>query len=288
MGVSRRAFIFSAGPVFGQFTSSVRVVNVFVTVRDKKGQLIRGLQRGDFQVSEDGRIQEIRYFSADSDLPLTIGLLFDISGSQRSVIEKQRDASREFLLKVLREGDSSFLMAFDRRVAVVQELAKLDVGGQDSRGTALFDAIVLAADRLKDEPGRKILVVLSDGIDTASSARMTDAISAAAQANALVYPIRFYDQDVFRFKVQSPALDNLMAGKKTLEKIAKETGGAMYEVSGASTLADNFGRVQEELRMQYSLGYTPESGKPRYRKLKVTVRQRGLNVQARDGYFATD
>lgn len=288
MRVSRRALIFCAAPAWGQFTSSVRVVNVFVTVRDNKGELVHGLQRGDFQISEDGGIQEIRYFSADSDLPLTVGLLFDISGSQRSVLEKQRGAASEFLSKVLRDGDSSFLIAFDRRVMVLKELGTLDVQSEDSRGTALFDAIVRASELLKEEPGRKMLVVISDGIDTASSARVIDAITAAQQANTLVYPIRFYDQEVFRFQVPSPALDNLLAGKRTLEKIAKETGGGMYEISGTRTLADNFARIQQELRTQYSLGYTPPPGKPGYRKLRVTVRQRGLNVQARDGYFASE
>lgn len=286
--MTRRTFLLSTAPALAQFTSSVRVVNVFVTVRDNKGALVSSLQRDDFQVSEDGRVQEIRYFSADSDLPLAVGLLFDISGSQRSVIEKQREASREFLAKLLRDDDSSFFMAFDRRVMQVQDLAKLDVSGQDSRGTALFDAIVQASELLKDEPGRKMLVVISDGIDTTSSARVTEAIAAAQRANTLVYPIRFYDQEVFRFQVPSVALDNLLAGKRTLEKIAKETGGGMYEISGARTLADNFTRIQEELRTQYSLGYTPPAGKPGYRKLRVTVRKRGLNVQARDGYFASE
>jgi VWFA-related protein len=288
MCVSRRAFLLCAAPVFGQFTSSVRVVNVFVTVRDNKGQLVRGLQRADFQVFEDGHAQEIRYFSADSDLPLTIGLLFDISGSQRSVIVKQREAAQEFLRKILREGDSSFLIAFDRRVMMLKDLSTLDAQSEDSRGTALFDALVQAANGLKNEPGRKTLVVLSDGIDTASNARVADAITAAARTSTLVYPIRFYDQEVFRFQVQSPALDNLIAGKKTLEKIAKETGGAMYEVSGARSLENNFERIQDELRTQYSLGYSPMAGKAGYRKLRVTVRQRGLTVQARDGYFASE
>lgn len=286
--MTRRTLLLFTAPALAQFTSSVRVVNVFVTVRDSKGQLVRGLRREDFQVSEDGRAQDIRYFSADSDLPLTIGLLFDISGSQRSVIEKQREAGGEFLSKTLRKDDSSFLIAFDRRVTVVKELSNLDVGGPDSRGTALFDALVQAANSLKNEPGRKVLVVLSDGIDTASTARVADAITAAQHASALVYPIRFYDQDVFKFQVQSPALDNLLAGKKTLEKIAKETGGAMYEVSGARSLQNNFERIQEELRTQYSLGYTPAAGRAGYRKLRVTVGRRGMNVQARDGYFAAE
>lgn len=288
MHVSRRAFLFYTAPVLGQFTSSVRVVNVFVTVRDSKGEPVRGLQRADFQVSEDGRTQEIRYFSAESDSPLTLGLLVDVSGSQRAVIEKQRAAAQEFLGKMLREGDSSFLIAFDRRVMMLKDLSTLDVQSEGSRGTALFDALLQAANGLRDEPGRKILVVLSDGIDTASNARVADAITAVVRANTLVYPIRFYDQEVFRFQVPSPALDNLMAGKKTLEKIAKETGGGMYEVSGARSLENNFQRIQQELRTQYSLGYTPVAGKAGYRKLRVTVRQRGLAVQARDGYFASE
>ncbi len=157
-----------------------------------------------------------------------------------------------------------------------------------TRGTALFDALLQAADRAKDEPGRKILVVLSDGIDTASNAKADATIPALQRANCIVYPVHFYDRDVFAFEVPSLALDNLRNGKRVLEKIAKETGGGFYSVSGEQTLTDSFSRIEEELRYQYSLGFSPGSGKAGYRKLRVETKLRGLTVQARDGYYAAE
>jgi VWFA-related protein len=266
------------------------VVNVFVTVRNRKGGLVRGLKRQDFELREDGRAQTIRYFSADSDLPLTLGLLFDVSGSQRKVLEQQKGAARAFLAKMLRSGDSAFFVAFDRDVTLLDaagfEVLTTDRSG--SQGTALFNALLRAAERVRAEPGRKALVVLSDGIDTASSARAEAAITALQRADTMVYPVHFYDRDVFAFEVPSPALDNLRAGKRMLERIAKETGGAFHEVSGERTLEDTFTQIQEELRYQYSLGYSPGPGRSGYRKLRVQVKLRGLQVQARDGYFAQE
>jgi VWFA-related protein len=296
--MTRRELLFAAPlTALAQFTSSVRVVNVFVTVRDSKGALVTGLKREDFDLTEDNRRQEIRYFSSDSDLPLTIGILFDVSGSQRSVIAEQRAATLSFLNKILRDGDSAFLMAFDEnvlplsapeaaRATLENRLAKLDTAGSGSRGTALFDAIAEAAATVQTVPGRKAAVVLSDGYDTASATKLTDAITAAQRANLLVFPIFFYDLKVFAFKVESPALSNLREGKRTLERIAKETGGGFYQIAEKSPLDENFTRMEREFRQQYSLGFTPAAGRSGYRKLRVTVRQKGVTVQARDGYFA--
>jgi VWFA-related protein len=298
--MTRRELLFAAPlTAFAQFTSSVRVVNVFVTVRDRRGGLVTGLKREDFELAEDGRKQEIRYFSADSDLPLIIGILFDTSGSQRSVIEQQRSASQTFLNKMLRDGDSAFLMAFDEQVrllsapessrAVLESgLAKLDASGSGSRGTALFDAIVRAAATVQAIPGRKAAVVLSDGYDTASAVKIGDAIVAAQRANLSIFPIFFYDLKVFAFKVESPALNHLREGKRNLERIAKETGGGFYQIAERVPLEDNFTRMERELRQQYSLGFVPAAGRAGYRKLKVTVPRKGVTVQARDGYFAAE
>jgi hypothetical protein len=284
----RELLLLASLPCAAQFTSSVRVVNVFATVRDRKGQLVRGLKREDFELREDGRTQSIRYFSADSNLPLTVGLLFDVSGSQRKVLEQQRGAAKTFLGKMLRPGDSAFFIAFDRNVSLLDAAGfqLLSADGAGSQGTALFDALQRAAQRLQSEPGRKALIVLSDGIDTASSTKAAAAITALQRADTLVFPVHFYDRDVFAFEVPSPALDNLRAGKRMLERIAKETGGTLHEVSGERTLDDSFTRIQEELRYQYSLGYSPAAGRAGYRKLHVQVKLRGLEVQARDGYYA--
>ncbi|MEO5924886.1 MAG: VWA domain-containing protein [Bryobacteraceae bacterium] len=290
--MTRRELLFlaAAPPCAAQFSSSVRVVNVFVTVRNKKGELVRGLKREDFELREDGRNQPIRYFSAESDLPLTLGILFDVSGSQRSVLERQKGAAKTFLGKLFRPGDTAFFVAFDRDVTMLDtkgfEVLTTDRSG--SRGTALFDALSQAAERVKDEPGRKALIVLSDGIDTASAVKADATITALQRANTIVIPVHFYDRDVFAFEVPSPALDNLRNGKRVLERIAKETGGGFYQVSGEQTLEDSFERIQEELRYQYSLGYSPGAGRPGFRKLRVQTKLRGLTVQARDGYFAAE
>lgn len=286
----RELLLLATIPCAAQFTSSVRVVNVFVTVRDKKGQLVRGLKREDFELREDGRSQPIRYFSADSDLPLTVGLLFDVSGSQRKVLEQQKGAAKTFLTKLLRPGDTAFFAAFDRDVTLLDtgQFEVLTTDRKGSQGTALFDALLRSAERLQAQPGRKALIVLSDGIDTASSTRSPAAITALQRADALVYPVHFYDRDVFAFEVPSPALNNLRAGKRMLERIAKETGGTFHEVSGERTLGDSLARIQEELRFQYSLGYSPAGSRPGYRKLQVRVKLRGLEAQARDGYFAAE
>ena len=148
----RELLLLAAVPCGAQFTSSVRVVNVFVTVRDKKAQLVRGLKREDFTLREDGRTQAIRYFSADSNLPLTVGLLFDVSGSQRRVLEQQKGAAKAFLTKLLRAGDTAFFAAFDREVTLLDS-GGLDSGGfevlttdrKSSQGTALFDALLRSA-----------------------------------------------------------------------------------------------------------------------------------------------
>lgn len=300
-----------AVPMLAQFSTGVRVVNVFVTVRDRQGKLAPDLSREDFEIAEDGRKQSIRYFSAHSDLPVTLGLLFDLSGSQRSVIPEQRQASAAFLRQVLREGtDRAFLLGFNRRIHLLESstgerarleesLQRLEVprgaDGQllpEAQGTALFDALVAAARMLEPQPGRKAIVVLSDGIDTASAARLNAAIEAAQRADALIYPIRFYDQKVFAFDVPSAGGGNLREGKKTLERMARETGGGFFEVGGEQTLAANFSRLEEELRNQYSLGYTPATPPSKrgaaYKKIRVSVKLRGLNVQARDGYYSAE
>lgn len=278
--ISRRELLaLACTPALAQFTSSVRVVNVYVTVRDRRGELVRGLKKEDFELAEEGRRQPIRYFSSDSDAPLAIGLLFDISGSQRTLMDQQRASANAFLNQVLRKGDTSFFAAFDREFRVLPIDAPLDAQRPESKGTALFDALIQAAQHVEPEPGRKVLIVLTDGIDTASSSKLPDAIQAAHRVGASIFPIHFYDDEVFRFLVPGPALDNLRAGRAALDRMARETGGAVLE---------NFNRIQQELRSQYSLGFSPGSGKAGYRKLRVQLKQRGLTAQARDGYFAAE
>ncbi|HSP66439.1 MAG TPA: VWA domain-containing protein [Bryobacteraceae bacterium] len=296
---TRRAFLLGTGTVRtlvraqdATFSTTVKVVNVLVTVREKQGQLVRGLTQDDFTIEEDGRAQVIRYFSPRSDLPLTLGLLVDASGSQRTVLAEQRRASRQFLDKVLREGDQAFLLVFDRQIQWIEGLTlpELDVRTSGAQGTALYDAIVTAARRISGQAGRKALIVLSDGYDTASSSSLAAAVETAQRSDALVFSIRFLDRGIFAFEVPASRGGSPVPreGRKALERIARETGGAYFDLSDVDTLEKIYGRIEDQLRNQYSLGFTPVSIRPGYRKVRVSVKRKGLTVQARDGYYWTE
>jgi len=289
------------------FSAGVRVVNVLATVRDKQRQIIRHLTKDDFLLEEDGRPQAIRYFAPQAGLPLTLGLLVDTSGSQRRVLDEQRRASYRFLEQVLREGqDQAFVIQFDHQVELLEELtsSREDLanalalllappplqrhwqahqpsprGVRVSRGTSLYDAVLLASDELmREQAGRKALILLSDGVDAGSKISLDDAIESAQRADTLVYSIRFYDEQA----------RHLPDGKKTLERLAKETGGGYFEVSKKQPLARVFQRMEEELRNQYSLGYTPdqpEAATGEFRRIRLTTRHKGLVIQSTDGYY---
>lgn len=306
--LARRHLLFLPAAAWAQstFSTSVSVVNVLVTVRDRQGRLVNHLTRDDFQLFEDGRPQQIRYFAAQADSPLRLGLLFDVSGSQRDVVEQQRWAAQAFLDRLLRPAtDRAFLLAFNQRHELVQGLtasreslqaglARLVVPRQESgrlspraEGTAVLDAVCAGARLLAAEPGRKALIVISDGIDTASAASADQAVEAAQRADLLLYAIRVYDREAFAFQVDSPATAHLRAGRRLLEQLARQTGGAMLEATEAGALEASFGHIDEDLRNHYSLGFTPRPGRPGYRKLRVALRAGEFSVRARDGYYAT-
>ncbi len=353
--VSRRdwlkvaASLCTATPLFAQqkdstFSTDVKVVNVLATVRNGKGEIVRDLTKDDFTVEEDSHPETIRYFSKETDLPLTLGLLVDVSPSQRRVLGEERKASTAFLNQVLREDkDRGFLIQFEREVELVKDLTSsrkdLESGvnsvdapelkrpgddpgsrtggggypggnpaggrrGGRGGGTSLYDAVYLASDEvLKKQPGRKAVIVLSDGVDTASKISLTSAIESAERADTLVYSILFADDQQSRGGGFTPTFggggmgrggghgrsrmpqESRPDGKKILERLSKETGGTFFEVSKKHPLDDIFKQIDEELRSQYSLGYTPEAGGSGYRKIHVAVKPKGLVVQARDGYY---
>ena len=235
----------------------VDVVNVLATVRDKQGRLLTGLTKEDFVLEEDGRPQTIRYFTRQTDLPLTIGLLVDTSISQERLIEPQRRASFQFFSQVLRhKKDLAFLISFDVDIELLQDLTdsqkllgaalnKLRVQGSrtglhpgpvpTSRrpvGTALFDAVYLAADEMMTpQVGRKALILISDGIDYGSRMKRENAIAAAQRANVAIYGVRYYDNQFYNRSVRTGRHRSSTislgggGGSSTLKKLAKETGG---------------------------------------------------------------
>jgi VWFA-related protein len=321
------------------FSTDVKVVNVLATVRNAKGEIVRDLMKDDFALEEDMHPETIRYFTRETDLPLTLGLLVDVSQSQRRVLGQERHASTAFLNQVLREDkDRAFLIQFERDVELVKDLTSsrkdLEAGvnsldapelkrpGDDSSssgssgsgrrgggrggGTSLYDAVYLASGEvLKKQAGRKAVIVLSDGVDRTSKTTLTGAIESAQRADTLVYSILFADEQEGRGPSFGPVFggggmgrgggrhggsrmpqESRPDGKKVLERLSKETGGTFFEVSKKHPLEDIFKQIDEELRSQYSLGYTPEAASSGYRKIHVTVKPKGLVVQARDGYYA--
>lgn len=329
----------------------VNVVNVLATVRDKHGKIVPNLTQSDFVLTEDGRPQTIHYFTKESDLPLTLGLLVDTSLSQRAVLEQERSASHSFLDQMVREDkDKAFVIHFDREVELLQdltgsrekleaaldslqtpELKRASAGGNDpddddpnsgrgsgghfgGAGTLLYDAVYLASDELmKKQQGRKALIVLSDGVDRGSKETLDSAIETAQRADTVVFSILFKDDEMnqgdhggFGRPRMGGGMGGPMGGgrrggggrhqeepradgKKTLERISKETGGRLFEVSKKQPIDEIYSQIEEELRNQYSLGYTPDrtaEGAPGYRKIQLSTKEKDLTVQTRQGYYA--
>lgn len=283
------------------FSTDVKVVSLLATVRGSRGEIVHDLPKEDFLLSENGRPQEIRYFSRDTDLPLTLGLMVDTSMSQRRVLEAERGASFRFLDEMLREKkDQVYIMQFDMGVQLRQPLTssrkalsdvlpyvdtptekqlRIQTGG----GTLLYDAVVTAAqDIMQKARNRKAMLVLSDGVDTGSEATVAQAIAASQRADTLIYSILFADPGAYG------PLGAGSIGKNALMRMARETGGSFFEVSKKLSIDQIFDRIQEELRSQYSMGYVSDDPVriSEFRKIQLTAKPKGLVVQTRNQYWA--
>ena len=316
------------------------MVNVFASVHNGKNEVVKDLKQEDFTLEEDGRPQTIKYFARETDLPLTIGLMIDTSGSQRRVLGQEKTATSDFISQVLREDkDKAFLIKFDAEAEEMQELtsskkklqsALNDVegasprqlqrrndpnstsggGGSQRAGTILYDAILLASnEEMKKLQGRKAMILLTDGDDHGSRTALSECIESAQRADTIVYSIYFVDQEPNNFgpSFGGPGMGGRRGGmggggggrqrqqmsrgdgKKILQRISKETGGSFFEVTKKMSIDKIYQQIEDELRSQYNLGYTPDKSDAGsgFRKIKVTAKGKGLVVQARDGYYAT-
>jgi len=352
-----------------KFSTDVKVVNVFATVRTKSGKIVNNLKQGDFVLDDEGRPQTIKYFSQETDLPLNLGLLVDTSGSQRRVLGDERAASLKFFEQVLREDrDLAFVIHFDYQVELLQDLtnsrAKLEDalnllqvgqnpnqqqqqggnypngggypgggypgggypgggypgggypprrypggggGGGRRGGTTLYDSILLASDDIiKKQQGRKALILLTDGVDNGSKSTIYQAIASAQKADTFVYSILFSDPDAYG----GPGMYGPMGrrrmgypgggypggggydrpdGKKILQQISKETGGRFFEVGHFHPIEKIYAEIQEDLRNQYNIGFTPDQANAPgiYRHIQLTTRAKNTVVYAREGYWTT-
>lgn len=286
----------------------VDVVNVLCTVKDRKGRLINALEKNDFEIFEDGQKQQVRYFTRETALPLTIGLLVDTSISQGRLVPAERDASEVFFRRVLGSKDLAFLISFDTDVDLLQDLTgnqnllrsalgqlRVNTSGPPPsrvtipqgpfplppRGTLFYDAVYLAAtEKLASEVGRKTIVLITDGQDQGSRMKLEAAVEAAQKSDVIAYGILFYDRGFY-----GPLG---YAGDSALKKVAEETGGRLFRVSHGKELATAFDEISNELRSQYSIGYTPTNPRRdgRFRQLRIRTVRDDLKVQARKGYYA--
>jgi VWFA-related protein len=267
--------------------------------------LIPDLNKEDFTLDEDGQQQEIKYFSRETDTPLTMGILVDTSPSQERVLDVEKSEAESFLEQTMRPKDLTFVMHFDVEVELLQDFTadlkmlnkaiddtEINGGGvrttgtfpSDTQGaTHLYDAVYLASrEVLKDEVGRKVLILLTDGEDQGSKERIEAALEAAQKSDVIIYSIDISDRAFYYHHGMS------YGGESVLRKLSEDTGGRVIQANNARETSDAFQQISRELRTQYLLGYTPTNTKHdgTFRKIDVKVRQGNAKVDARRGYYA--
>jgi len=285
------------------FRKSVNVVNVFFNVKDKHGALVPDLSKDNFEIFENGKPQTIKYFAAESNQPLTLGILIDSSGSMQRMLPEEKVVGADFLRQVITEKDLAFVISFDISVDLLQDLtsdvhllraglekAHINVGGGSSgipgagqgpvpishpKGTLLYDGVYLAADDvLGKQVGRKAMVVLTDGVDQGSKVKLRQAIEAAQKADVICYVLLLSDPQYG-------------SDYGVMHDLAEQTGGRIITVDRPEKIGKAFTEISNELRSQYSIGYTPDNEKHDGTFRKIELKSKGGHkIQARKGYYA--
>jgi len=270
---------------------NVRLVHILATVKNKAGQLAGGLRKEDFEIYDNGARQEVAVFERQTDQPLSIALLIDVSGSTAIDLKFEIDSASRFLHALLNEGnpkDQVAIYAFDDQVTLQQNFTHNFTLLQDklkrihgSAGTSLYDAVYLAArEGLEARSGRKAMVIVSDGGNTTSSKDSHQALAAAQMADAVIYP-------VVVMPITNDAGRNI-GGENALTFIAQNTGGRPFFPTLGASLDRSFSDIVSELRTEYLLGFYPHDvplTKDRFHKLSVRVKEPDLQVSARSGYY---
>jgi VWFA-related protein len=293
------------------FKANVDIVQLFFNVKDKKGGMVANLPKENFEILEDGKPQTIKYFSANSNLPLTLGILIDSSGSQLNVLDMEKQVGGAFLQDILTDKDVAFVLSFDVSVDLLHDFtsnaralkaalntAKINTGGADcsgvpgmgggpvpcigkQKGTLLYDAVSLAShDKMSEQVDRKAMILLTDGQDYGSRNTIRDAVEAAQKSDTMVYVLLVVDRSAYAF--------GEYGGESDMKKLTEQTGGRLIEVGNKmEKLKAAFDQISAELRSQYSIGFVPtnptKDGK--FRKLEIRSKE-GSKIQARSGYFA--
>ena len=286
----------------GTLTVETKLVSVFVTVRDKHNAVITNLTKDDFKVLEDGTGQKITYFGKESDMPITLALLMDTSGSMYNILDAEKDTASSFVHQIMRKKDEAVVISFDTDVNLLADFtedpgelsraihrAQINVnatgigrtgGTVPSRGggTNLYDAVYLAChDELGSEAGRKALILLTDAEDTGSKMSIDEAVESAQRGDAVIHVMLISDPGA-----------SMGYGSGVANQMARDTGGRVIDVHNDKTLQKAFEVIGEELRSQYVLGYYPTNPARdgTFRKIKVETTQPDTKILARRGYYA--
>ncbi|MGH9560018.1 MAG: VWA domain-containing protein [Terracidiphilus sp.] len=271
------------------FHVNVKLVSIFVNVTDKNGALVGGLGKDDFAIYEDNRPQQIAVFEKQSELPLNISLAIDTSGSVRKDMDQEAAAARRFAHDILRSQDVMSVLQFATNVreltSFTNKLTAIDHGLGQLRGdwaTALYDVICLGSEKLGKREGRKVLVLVSDGDDTASDSTYDQALEAALRNEVMIYSL-------IDVPIEASAGRDL-GGEHAMITLSEQTGGKYFYVSDGG-LDKAFAKVSDDLRTQYLLGYYPKNQEPGrvFHRLKVTVPRAApdqFNVSHKVGYYA--
>jgi len=294
----------------------VNLVSILYSVKAKKGgALIPNLEQKDFTVFEDGKEQKIQRFTRETDLPITLGLLIDVSLSQMNLVDIERQAASSFFENVIRKKDEAFVISFGKDINLLQDMTgsvrqltgslhdlqpdamppsmgrvPVNTGPVPQgapKGTLLYDAVVLASnEKLTGEVGRKALILITDGDDEGSTYDRKAAIQAAQKADAIIFSIYYVDRG---FYSRYGGLSFGGGGEGELKKMSEETGGQVFTVSGKHPLSEVFKEIQEELRNQYSVAYSPDNPTRDggFRRIEIKVDNPDYRVQSRNGYYAT-
>jgi Ca-activated chloride channel homolog len=274
------------------FRARVDLVNVLCSVFDKnKNSFVTNLTQDDFSLYENNQKQEIKNFNRETNLPLTIALLVDTSGSVAPKLKFEKETATNFVQSIMRDKDRALLLQFDSGLnllqdftddpnKIVKQIDKLQAAGD----TALYDAIYRTCDeKLIRETGRKAMIILSDGDDSASEATLQQATEMALRAETIVFAISVTQGGFFGVNT-----GERKEGDSVLKEIANETGGRIFFPFQVEDLDEAFRQINQELRSQYNIGYLSSNSARdgSYRKLEIRIPERGLRLKYRKGYYA--
>jgi Ca-activated chloride channel homolog len=271
-------------------TKRVDEVNVLFIATDRHGKFVRNLNQNDFSILDDHKpVETILNFRRETDLPIELGLLMDVSGSVQGRFGFEKEAATGFLRHVIRPGyDRAFVVGFNKDSHITQDFTDkvplLAAGVQrlsNGGGTAIYDAIYKACkEKLlrehSDHPIRKAIVVLSDGEDNQSEHSRAQAIEMAQRAEVLIYAISTDDSGL------------ILRGDRVLEELANASGGRAFFPYKMKDITHSFAAIEDELRSQYAISYKPSDfgADGRYHSIEITTLKKDLQVRARRGYYA--